>query len=35
MVISDFRHPDGKMAAKEVKVVLRQTADGVDDVKSS
>jgi hypothetical protein len=33
--MADFHHPDGKAAAKEMKVVLRQTADGVDDVKSS
>ena len=34
-VISDFYHPDGKAAADEVKVVVQQTADEVDDVKRS
>jgi hypothetical protein len=29
-VISDFHHPDGKAAAKEVKSIVQQTADGVD-----
>ena len=32
-VISEFRHLDGKATAKDVKAILQQTTDGVENVK--
>jgi hypothetical protein len=34
-VISDSHYPECKETAKEVKVILQHTANGVDDVKRS